>query len=102
MQITLAPDHVLTAGGRFSNSAGWGQGAIVRTETTPVRISRTRIEGGLMLPKPVATHDREPRTSSSASFCEDIELFRDDLAKILLEETEKHVEYCFGDETSTR
>jgi 2-polyprenyl-6-methoxyphenol hydroxylase-like FAD-dependent oxidoreductase len=32
---------------------------------------------------------------------EDIELFRDDLAKILLEETEKHVEFCFGDEIAS-
>jgi 2-polyprenyl-6-methoxyphenol hydroxylase-like FAD-dependent oxidoreductase len=32
---------------------------------------------------------------------EDIELFRDDLAKILFEETEKHVVYCFGDEITS-
>jgi 2-polyprenyl-6-methoxyphenol hydroxylase-like FAD-dependent oxidoreductase len=32
---------------------------------------------------------------------EDIELFRDDLAKILLKETEEHVVYSFGDEIAS-
>ena len=32
---------------------------------------------------------------------EDIELFRDDLAKILLDETEKHVVFRFGDEIAS-
>jgi 2-polyprenyl-6-methoxyphenol hydroxylase-like FAD-dependent oxidoreductase len=32
---------------------------------------------------------------------EDIELFREDLAKILFEETEEHVVYCFGDEIAS-
>lgn len=32
---------------------------------------------------------------------EDIELFKDDLAKILLEEAENHVVYCFGDEIAS-
>jgi 2-polyprenyl-6-methoxyphenol hydroxylase-like FAD-dependent oxidoreductase len=41
------------------------------------------------------------RTMGRRLNSEDVELFRDDLAKILLEETEKHVVYRFGDEIAS-
>jgi 2-polyprenyl-6-methoxyphenol hydroxylase-like FAD-dependent oxidoreductase len=65
-----------------------------------IRAQRTRLHG-------MSVYDesgREIETTTERTLSgglldsEDIELFRDDLAKILFEETEKHVVYCFGHE----
>jgi 2-polyprenyl-6-methoxyphenol hydroxylase-like FAD-dependent oxidoreductase len=67
-----------------------------------IRIRRTKLRG-------MSVYDesgREIETTTERTVggrldSQDIELFRDDLAKILLDETEKHVAYCFGDEITS-
>jgi 2-polyprenyl-6-methoxyphenol hydroxylase-like FAD-dependent oxidoreductase len=65
-----------------------------------IRARRTRLRGMSVYDesgKEIET-TTERTLSGGPLDSEDIELFRDDLAKILFEKTEKHVVYCFGDE----
>ena len=73
-----------------------GLAADIRARRTKLRGMSVYDEGGREIE---TTTERTLGRSQLDS--EDIELFRDDLAKILLEETEKHVEYCFGGEIAS-